>query len=201
MQSGTTASRENIFTDSGQHITADGLIIVCCNTFRSPSANPFWNSSLPRDRRTDSLWGYSKVHIRGQRSSPAGPANSGAGSNSPGGCSADSGSALRGSCGSWTASGWVSRSRRTRTRKKSPVASSCCDPLGCRTSVTPVRSREPGREEDMVRINVEQRLMDITVILVCVVQCEWIRLIIPLLQLLKQQCSFVIFYFIQAPPY
>lgn len=147
MQSGTTASLENIFTDRNQHITAESLIIVCCNTFRSPSANPFWNSSLPRDRRTDSLWGYSKVRIRGQRSSPAGPANSGAGSNSPGGCSADSGSALRGSCGSWTASWWVSRSRRTRTRKKSPVASSCCDPLGCRTSVTPVRSREPGERK------------------------------------------------------
>lgn len=41
----------------------------------------------------DSLWGCSKVCIQGQGSSPAGLANSGAGSNSPGGCSAHSGSA------------------------------------------------------------------------------------------------------------
>lgn len=41
----------------------------------------------------DSLWGCSKVHIQGQGGSLAGLANSGAGSNSPGGCSAHSGSA------------------------------------------------------------------------------------------------------------
>lgn len=99
----------------------------------------------------DSLWGGCKVHIRGQRSSPAGLANSGAGSNSPGGCSADSGSALRRRRGSRTPSSWVSRSRRKgRRRRKSPAASSCCDPWGCRASATPVRRREPETEEDTV---------------------------------------------------
>lgn len=98
----------------------------------------------------DSLWGCSKVRIQGQRSSPAGLANSGTGSNSPGGCSAGSGSALRRSRGSWTPSLWVSRSRRKKRRRKSPEASSCCDQWGCRASVTPVTSREAGREEDVV---------------------------------------------------
>ncbi len=97
----------------------------------------------------DSLWGCSKMHIRVQRSSPAGLASSGAGSNSPGRCSPRSGSAQRQSSGSWTPSWWVSRSRRKRRRKRSPAASSCCDPWGCRSSLTPVWSREPGREEDM----------------------------------------------------
>lgn len=97
----------------------------------------------------DNLWGCSTVCIQGQRSSPAGLANSEAGSNSPGGCSAGSDRALRQSCGSWTPSWWASRSRRKRRRRKSPVVSSCCDPWGCRASVTLVGSREPEREEDM----------------------------------------------------
>lgn len=98
----------------------------------------------------DSLWGCSTVRIQGQRSSPAGLANSGAGSNSPGGCSADSGSAWRRSQGSWTPSWWVSRSRTKRRRKRSPAVSSCWGPWGCRASVTPVRSRGPERGEDRV---------------------------------------------------
>lgn len=52
----------------------------------------------------DSLWGCSKVHIQRQGSSPADLANTVAGSNSPGGCSAESGSAPRRSHGSWTPS-------------------------------------------------------------------------------------------------
>lgn len=98
----------------------------------------------------DSLWGCSKVHIQGQRSSPAGLANSGADSNSPGRCSAGSCSALRRSRGSWSPSWWASHSRRKRRRRrKSPAASSCCDPWGCRASATPAGSREPSREGDM----------------------------------------------------
>lgn len=146
--------RRIIFTAGGgerHNNTADGPIIVCCSTFRG-SAGPSWNSSPPPGRRTDSLWGRSAVCIRGQRSSPAGPAYSGADSNSPGGRSADSGSALRRSRGGWTPSWWASRSRRRRRRRKSPVASSCCDPRGCRASVTPAESRVPERGRTMWRM-------------------------------------------------
>lgn len=130
--------------------TAEGLFIVHCNTFRSWSVNPSYNSSLPQDRRMGSPWGWSKVHIQGHRSSPAGLANSGAGSNSPGGCNADSDSAQSWSRGGPTPSLWVSRSRRKRRRRRSPAASSCCSPRGCRASATPVRSRKPGGEGDTV---------------------------------------------------
>lgn len=120
------------------------LIIGRCSTFRSSSENPSWNSSPPWDRHTNSLWGCSKVRNQGQSSSPADPANRWASSSSPGGCSADSGSARKRSPSSWTPSWWVSRSRmRRRRRKRSPVASSCWDPWGCRASATPVRSRGP----------------------------------------------------------
>lgn len=121
------------------------VIIAHCSTFQSSSANPSSNSSPPRDRGRSSPWGGSKVHIQGQKNSPAGAANRAKGSKSPGGCSADSGSAQRRSCRSSTPSWWGSRSRTRRRRRRSPVESSCLGPRGCRASATLVRSRRPGR--------------------------------------------------------
>lgn len=36
-----------------------------------------------------------------------------------------------------------------RRRKRSPAASSCWDPWGCRMSVTPMKSKGPERKEDI----------------------------------------------------
>lgn len=128
--------------------TAAGLIIEHCSTSPCSSDNPSWSSSPPWDRCRNSLWGCSKVQIQGRRSSPADRASSEAGSNSPEGCSSDSGSALRGSHrGSWTPSWWGSRSRRRTRRRRSPVESSCWGPWGCRASGTQVKSREPENNE------------------------------------------------------
>lgn len=119
------------------------LIIVHCNTFQSSLYNCSWNNSPRPGRCRDSLWWGCDVRIQGWRSSPSGPASSAAGSNSPGRCSAGSGSARRWSQWSWTPSWWGSRSRRKRRRRKSPAVRSHCDPQGCRASASLGGSREP----------------------------------------------------------
>lgn len=136
----------------GHHSAGGGHIIAHCNTSLGSSAN-LSCSSPPPGRCRDSLCCWNRTCTRGQRSRPVALTSSGAGSNSPGGCTAGSaGIAPRQSSGDWTLFWWASHSRKKTRRRRSPVASSCYSPGGCRASESQPEKLEPGSTEVLVRI-------------------------------------------------